>query len=391
LIIPRESDLTSINPTIVQGKERNSHRLWLESQMFEWRKHTDMTMHESDVQPLKMSELLELADEELRADWDNLVLKYTETAGGIKLRREIANLYQGVDPSQVVVFAGADEAIWLFFTAMLRPGDHIVVLWPAYEALYQLAILAGAEVTLVPLEPDGWRVDVEKIQKAFRHNTKFLVTNFPHNPTGATIDRSIYNTLIEICNEHNVSLIGDEVYHLLEHKPEYRLAPAVEAHDSGVSIGVISKAYALSGLRIGWIAVKEPTILQKIKDLNGLAVPCKPAPSEVLATIALREKDKILARSHRIIDDNLPLLDEFFESYSDHFKWVRPRGATVGFPELIGMNVEKFTEEYAKREHVMVWPGMVFNYPGNNFRISYGRTWMPEGLRRLKHFADNYL
>jgi len=132
-------------------------------------------------------------------------------------------------------------------------------------------------------------------------------------------------------------------------------------------------------------------MLQRLKDINGLATPCKPAPSELLATMALRAKDKVLTRSHRIIDQNLPLLDEFFDDYSDHFRWVRPKGATVGFPELIGMNVEKFTEEYAKKEHVMVWPGMVFNYPGNNFRISYGRTWIPEGLERLKHFADNYL
>jgi aspartate/methionine/tyrosine aminotransferase len=383
--------MSAIKPTGGKGRERLEHRLRLEEQMTEWKKHTDMTMHESDVQPMKMSEVIALADDELRSDWENLTLKYTETPGGIKLRTEVAKLYKGVDPSQVVIFAGADEAIWVFFTATLKPGDHIVVLWPAYEALYQLASLAGAEVSLVPLEPDGWSVDVDKVSKALRPNTRFLVTNFPHNPTGATIDKSTYKELIDLCHEKGVTFVGDEVYHLLEHKLEYRLPPAVDADEAAVSFGVMSKAYALSGLRIGWITIKEPKMLQKLKDLNGLATPCKPAPSEVLATIALRAKDKVLARSHKIIADNLPLLDEFFEDYSDHFRWVRPRGATVGFPELIGMNVEKFTEQYAKQEHVMVWPGMIFNYPGNNFRISYGRTWAPEGLRRLKHFADKNL
>jgi len=383
--------MSAIKPTGGKGRERLEHRLWLEERMAEWKKHTDMTMHESDVQPMKMSEVLTLADDELRDDWESLTLKYTETPGGIKLRTEVANLYRGVDPSQVVIFAGADEAIWVFFTATLKPGDHIIVLWPAYEALYQLASLAGAEVSLVPLESDGWRVDVDKVRKAFRPNTRFLVTNFPHNPTGATIDKSTYNALIDLCHEKGATFVGDEVYHLLEHKPEYRLPPAVDADETAVSFGVMSKAYALSGLRIGWITIKEPEMLKKLKDLNGLATPCKPAPSEVLATIALRAKDEVLTRSHKIIDDNLPLLDEFFEDYSDHFRWVRPKGATVGFPELIGMNVEKFTEEYAKQEHVIVWPGMVFNYPGNNFRISYGRTWVPEGLRRLKHFADKNL
>jgi len=383
--------MVSMKPTGGQSRERGAHRLWLENQLIEWRKFTDMTMHESDVQPLKMSELLEFADDELRSDWDGLVLKYTETQGGIKLRTEVAKLYKNIDPSQIVVFAGADEAIWLFFTANLSSDDHVVVLWPAYEALYQLAKLAGAKVTLVPLESKGWQVDIEKVRQAFRPNTKFLVTNFPHNPTGTTIDHGTYKALIELCQDCGASLIGDEVYYMLEHKSEYRLPPAVEAQESGVSIGVMSKAYALSGLRIGWIAVKEPSLLQKIQDLSSLAVPCKPAPSEILATIALRKKEKILARSHEIIDSNLPLLDEFFEDYSDHFQWIRPKGATVAFPELIGMNVEKFTEEYAKKEHVLVWPGMVFDYPGNNFRISYGRTWMPEGLSRLKHFVDNYI
>ena len=383
--------MSAIKPTGGSGRERLEHRLWLEEQMAEWKRHTNMTMHESDVQPMRMSEVLALADDELRSDWENLTLKYTETPGGTKLRTEVSKLYRGVDPSQVVIFAGADEAIWVFFTAMLKPGDHIIVLWPAYEALYQLASLAGAEVSLVPLEPSDWGVDLDKVRKAFRPNTKFLVTNFPHNPTGSTVDKKTYRALIDLCHEKGATFIGDEVYHLLEHKPEYRLPPAVDADETAVSFGVMSKAYALSGLRIGWITIKEPQMLQRLKDLNGLATPCKPAPSELLATIALRAKDKVLARSHKIIDENLPLMDEFFEDYGDHFRWVRPKGATVGFPELIGMNVEKFTEAYAKQEHVMVWPGMVFNYPGNNFRISYGRTWVPEGLRRLRHFADNNL
>ena len=383
--------MTTIMPTGRQGRDRLEHRLWLEQQMTGWKKLTNMTMHESDVQPMKMSEVLALADDELRSDWESLTLKYTETPGGIKLRTEVAKLYKGATPDHVTIFAGADEAIWVFFTAMLKPGDHVIVLWPAYEALYQLASLAGAEVTLVPMDANGWRVDVDAVTKAFRPNTRFLVTNFPHNPTGSTVDYPTYRALIDLCREKGATFIGDEVYHLLEHKPEYRLPPAVEMDDNAVSFGVMSKAYALSGLRIGWITVKEPGLLRRLDEMNGLATPCKPAPSELLATMALRAKDKVLARSHKIIDDNMPLMEEFFEDYGDYFKWVHPRGATVGFPELIGMNVEKFTEEYAKQEHVMVWPGMIFNYPGNNFRISYGRTWAPEGLRRLKHFADKNL
>jgi hypothetical protein len=98
--------MSEIKPTGGKGRERLEHRLWLEEQMLEWRKYTDMTMHESDVQPLKMSEVLALADDELRSDWENLTLKYTETPGGIKLRTEVSKLYKGVDPSQVVIFAG---------------------------------------------------------------------------------------------------------------------------------------------------------------------------------------------------------------------------------------------------------------------------------------------
>jgi aspartate/methionine/tyrosine aminotransferase len=116
-------------------------------------------------------------------------------------------------------------------------------------------------VSLVPLEPEGWLVDVNKVRKAFRPNTKFLVTNFPHNPTGSTIDKSSYKTLIELCHEKGVTLVGDEVYHLLEHKKEYCLPPAFDVDETAVSFGVMSKAYALSGLRIGWITIKEPKLL----------------------------------------------------------------------------------------------------------------------------------
>ncbi|MBA2297914.1 MAG: aminotransferase class I/II-fold pyridoxal phosphate-dependent enzyme [Actinobacteria bacterium] len=342
----------------------------------------------SDIEPYRLHELLELADPELRARWDRLSLAYTEPGGMPELREEIAGMYAGIEPDQVVTFAGADEAIFLALNATLRPGDHAVVTWPAYQSLHDVAYAAGADVTLLPLDPEGWELDIEELRRAVRPTTRVLIVNFPHNPTGALASRETLDAVAAIAAEVGAHLLSDEVHRHLEYDPADLLPAAAEYGGLAVSVGVMSKSFGLAGLRIGWLATKDRELLQRISIYKEYMSSSSSAPSELLALIALRARDTVLARSGRLLAENLALLDAFFTEWEDVFRWVRPRAGCVGFPRLDAeLPVEQLAVRLVEEESVLVLPGSIYNFPGNHFRLGFGRADLPVALAGLERFA----
>jgi aspartate/methionine/tyrosine aminotransferase len=139
----------------------------------------------SDLEGYPMAELLALADDETRGLWHDLRLGYTESSGHPLLRAAIAGLYETIDPDEVLVFSGAEEAIFCLLSVAVGAGDHVIVTWPGYQSLYEVARTAGADVSLHELhEADGWALDVDRIRAALRPTTRLVVVNAPHNPTG---------------------------------------------------------------------------------------------------------------------------------------------------------------------------------------------------------------
>jgi aspartate/methionine/tyrosine aminotransferase len=343
----------------------------------------------SDVEAYALRELLALADDETRALWEGLSLGYTETAGHPLLRAEIAALYPGLEADDVLVFAGAQEAIFAFAHAALGEDDHAVVVTPDYQSLHEVARAAGAEVSTVELEhDDGWALDLDDVRGALRPDTRAIVVNFPHNPTGAHIDRATLDGLVEIAEEAEAHLLSDEVYRWLEHAPAALLPGAAELSPRSLSLGVMSKTFALPGLRIGWLACRDRELLGRIAAIRDYTTICSSAPSEILALMALRRFDEVVARSRAIVDANLPLLDEFFAHWQGVFEWVRPRGAAIGFPRFLAdVAIDDFARALVDEEGVLLLPASVYGHPGNHFRIGFGRRSMPDALARLERFA----
>jgi aspartate/methionine/tyrosine aminotransferase len=343
----------------------------------------------SDVESYALRELLALADDETRALWEGLSLGYTETAGHPLLRAQIATLYPGLEAEDVLVFAGAQEAIFAFAQAALGGDDHAVVVTPAYQSLHEVARASGAQVSTVELEHDsGWALDLDEVRRALRSDTGAIVVNFPHNPTGAHIDRATLDGLVEIAEEAGAHLFSDEVYRWLEHAPAALLPGAADLSPRALSLGVMSKTFALPGLRIGWLACRDRGLLERIATIRDYTTICSSAPSEILALVALRRRNEVVARSRAIVDANLPLLDEFLARWEGVFEWVRPRGAAIGFPRLVAdVAIEDFARELVDEEGVLLLPGSVYGHPGNHFRIGFGRRNMPEALERLERFA----
>jgi len=343
----------------------------------------------SDVEALRLPELLALADPASRALWDDLGLGYTESAGHPLLRREIAGLYDRIAPEETLVFSGAEEAIFALLNVTLGAGDHAVVTWPAYQSLHEVARATGAAVTLLPLRAEeGWALDLATLRAAIRPNTRLIVANFPHNPTGALPDATTFAGLLDVARECGAWLLSDEVYRLLEYDPADRLPAAADRYERSISLGVMSKAFALAGLRIGWVATRDAELLRRLQAFKDYLTICNSAPSEVLALMALRAREAVLARSMGIIGRNLAEVDAFFARWPERFAWTRPRVGPIGFPQLLGGDsIDRFAADLAAAEGVMLLPGSVYDAPGEGFRLGFARHNLPAALARLDRFC----
>ena len=362
----------------------------LERYFARWEFAVEHLLCASDVQGVPMGDLLALADDETRDLWDRLTLGYTELTGHPLLRREIAGLYQGLEAEDVLVFAGAEEAIFCLMNVMAGPGDHVVATWPGYQSLFEVARAAGADVTLHELhETDGWGLDVDRLLASLTPATRLVVVNAPHNPTGMLPTTGEWATLTGALEARGIHLLADEVYRWLEFDDADRLPAGAEAFERGISLGVMSKSFAMAGLRIGWLATRDRELLARCAAMKDYTTICSSAPSEILALIGLRARDRILARSRGIVETGLGRLDGFFEDWADRFEWVRPRAGSVGFPRLTvpGLRIDDWAAGLVEAEGVLLLPGSQFGHPGNHFRIGFGRTDLPEALEGLERYA----
>ena len=356
----------------------------LERYFARWEFNVDHQLSASDVEPLRMRELLALADADARERWEALSLGYTESQGLPVLRAEIARLYRGFAADDVLVVAGAEEGIFLAMHAILDRGDEAVIVTPAYQSLVSIPRALGARVKTIPLPAaDGWRLDPGEVARAVTDKTRLIVINFPHNPTGAHIDEATQRRIVEIAEEAGATLFSDEVYHGLEHSAA-ELPPAAQLSPRAASLGVFSKTYALAGLRIGWVASKNAALLQRMARLKDYTTICSSAPSEVLALIAVRARAKLVERSRAIVADNLRRARDFMTRFARDVEWTIPRAGSTAFPRFTYRDAEEVSRVMATRDRVLLLPGTVFGEDASWFRLGLGRRDFPDALKALE-------
>src|SRR3989338_972876 len=341
----------------------------------------------SDCESFSIKELLELekcSERELK----KLRLSYTESQGSEALRREIAKLYENIKPEEVFVFSGAEEGIFIFMNVVARKGDGIIVQYPAYQSLYEIANSIGCKVTKWPMnEQNGWELDVNFLNGKIRPNTKAIVINCPHNPTGYLMSKDKFNHIINIAKSKDIAIFSDEVYRFLEYSKKDRLPAACDIYEKGVSLGVMSKAFGLAGLRIGWIATKDKVLLQRIAAFRDYTTICNSAPSEFLAILALRHKEQLIKRNLKIIKDNIRLLDRFFAKYCSLFEWSRPKAGTLAFLRIkAGKSAEEFCMDAQNKIGVLLLPSTKYDFGDEHFRIGFGKKDMPKALKKLEDY-----
>ncbi|QOX65223.1 aminotransferase class I/II-fold pyridoxal phosphate-dependent enzyme [Anoxybacterium hadale] len=342
---------------------------------------------QSDCESMELGQLLALepgAQEKLMKSW----LGYTEVQGNPELRSLVSALYQSIGEENVIMHTGAQEAIFDYMNVLLEKGDHVISMFPVYQSLYEVAHAEGCEVSRWELKAgeQGWAIDFDELEALIRPNTKLIAVNTPNNPTGYTFGEDEMKQLCSIAEKHGIYLFSDEVYRGLELDGNTRPC-AADLYDKAASLGVMSKAYGLSGLRIGWVATKDTDMISKMKKFKHYMSICNSAPSEILSIIALNHGDKILQKNKSIIKENLTLADCFFEKYDSLFKNYRPISGPIAFHKMeIDRPIEDFCEDLVRKSGVLLLPANIYSYPGSFFRMGYGRKSFSESLNRFEQY-----
>ncbi len=364
----------------------------LETYLGKWEFACRYHMTASDMQTLSLKELLSLATLEDRTAFENLPLHYIEPTGTPDFRAAVAAAYRDVKPEDILAFAGAEEGIFCAMHALLDKDDHAIVVTPNYQSSEELpkSLCATTGLALDPAR--NWNLDLDQMKAAVRPNTKLIAVDFPHNPTGKVIDQTTFDGLVALCRQRGMWLFSDEVYRGLERPAEIRLPSAVEVYERGLTLGVMSKAYGLPGLRVGWIASKDHNLLSKMERVKHYLSICNAGPSEHLAVIALKASDKIIQRNRDLIDRNLIAVDAFFGEFPHLFDWRHADGGCIAYPRYLGKDgVEAFCRRLAEEAGIIILLASLYAStltvtPNDRFRIGFGRNYVPEGLAAMRAF-----
>jgi aspartate/methionine/tyrosine aminotransferase len=374
---------------IFQKKIMNLPPFKLERYFAQYEFSTEYLLCSSDCEAMSIADLLTL-EEGAAEKFQNVWLGYTESQGSQALREEVCSLYETIQPEEVLVHTGAEEAIFLFMFTAFQPGDHVIVHWPCYQSLAELARRAGCDVALwVAREEHDWALDLDELYRLLQPNTKAVIINTPHNPTGYLMSHSDYDAVHRFVRENDLLLFSDEVYRESEYEPATRLPAGCDQGDHAVSLGVTSKSYGLAGLRIGWVATKNKRVYDKMVALKDYTTICNSAPSEFLAEVAMRNRQTLVQRNLEIIKYNLHVMDDFFSRHADLFAWVHPRAGSMAFPRYLAGDVESFCDKVVREAGVLLLPGSIYDDTGNHFRLGLGRKNLPQAVARLEEFLKS--
>ncbi len=353
-----------------------------------WEFSAELMLSSSDCESRPVAELLAL-EPDAAERLHSLRLGYTEVAGSAELRAAAAATYERAAPDDVLTLAAAEEGIFIAYHALLSPGEHAVVEAPSYGSAVSLARSTGAEVTLWQRRhEDGWSYDLDALEELLRADTRFVYVNSPHNPTGSQMTAAEQQRLVEMVAERGAVLFSDEVYRGLEHDDADRLPAASDLYERALSLNSVSKSYGLPGLRTGWLACRDPGLLERLRELKLYTTICSSAPSELLAAVALRHSERLIGEARALVLENLPLLSGFLARHEELLEWVAPRAGPIGFPRVRDdRDVRSWCERTAAEAGVLLLPGYVYDEP-RHVRVGYGRAGLREAIARLEtHLA----
>jgi len=351
--------------------------------------NTPHLLSSSDCETMPVRELLDLAGLGLDG-LGGLRLGYTESQGNPDLRTAVAAGYDQVSAEQVVVLTSPVEGIYLVMRTLLEPGDEVIVLTPAYDALKNMAEHVAGQVRTWELAPaaDGWQLDFEALERLVTEQAKLVVVNFPQNPTGYLPTRDELEALVDLCARRGIWLFCDEMYRGLEFGEASTLPSAADLYERAIVLAGLSKTHGLPGLRAGWLLIRDEPIRQALLNWKFYTTICPAGPTEFLALVALVAGEAIVARNKSLIRDNLALAEPFFQRWSELFTWRRPQAGSVAFAGLDVPSATDYCHNLAQTAGVLLLPGSCMGYEDRYVRFGFGRKGFGTALAHYEAYLE---
>ena len=335
-----------------------------------------------------LNEILSLAGEEERQRFLNHELGYSRPSGAEGLRAAIADMH-GVSVDAVQVVTGASEALLILMWLAAEPGANVVLPQPGYPPFSALPESLGIEIRHYSVRKENnFRLDLDEIKQLVDRNTKLVLVNSPHNPTGATIGDAELDDLHEFTASRGIQLVSDEVYHPIYHgqptRSASRLPHATVIHD-------FSKAFPLSGVRTGWMIEHDAERRARYWNARTIFSISNNTAGERLAEIAMRHRDIVLGKTQENATRNLRQLATFMSEHRETFGWIAPRGGMTAFPWLVsGENSRAFCRAAAE-QGILLAPGDCWGAPAH-FRLGFAAMTnkFPAALERLGEFVKSW-
>ncbi|KAF1913747.1 pyridoxal phosphate-dependent transferase [Ampelomyces quisqualis] len=304
-------------------------------------------------------------------------LTYGAIRGSADLRSNLARLYSAkvatpLPPDNILTTPGAIQANYLTTYALVGAGDHVICHYPTYQSLYEVPKQMGAEVDLWKATPENeWTPAIEGLEALIKPNTKLIIINNPNNPTGAVLNKSFLQKVVDLASEKNIILLADEVYRPIFHSispldKEFPPSLLSMGYKNVIVTGSMSKAYSLAGIRIGWIASRNPEIIETIASARHYTTISVSHLDEQVAAFALSPATVhgLLARNIQLAKTNMALLEKFALKNEDECEWVKPVAGTTAFIKFHreGKPVDSvdFCKKLLEKTGVMFTPGTCF-------------------------------
>lgn len=353
--------------------------------------NTPYQLCNSDCETVSVEELLDMAGIPL-SELGQLKMGYTETQGDPLLREAIAALYSTVSSDSVVVLGTPIEGIYLTARTLLDPGDEVIVLTPAYDALINMfehiVGLANVKKWAFTANGDRWQLHLDHLRGLITPKTRLLVVNFPHNPTGHLPSQAQLDELLALVEEHNLRLFADEMFFGLIHSGTPATESIADQSQRAVVLSGLSKTYGLPGLRTGWLIIQDEVLRNAFINWKFYTSICPPAPSEFLAKAALKVHEQLRSRSNTTVAHNLELVSAFFDRWPDLFVWRRPLAGCTALVQVNVPSVTALSKRLAEEAGILIHPGTTLGSDDQHMRIGLGRAAFGVALEKFEAFLN---
>ena len=362
----------------------------VEEWMNAWEVGAKYNIAETCVDSISMNELFELTGEDKTEFLNRLCarrLSYGDIEGLPEFRKGVCGLYKTLNIENIVPTHGASGANHHVFYSLISPGDRVVSIMPTYQQLYSIPESYGADVQILHLSKENnYLPDLEKLRRLVTPETKMICINNPNNPTGALMSEQLLREIVEIARSADAWILCDEVYRHLSQEDGW-CPSIVDLYEKGISVSSMSKVFSLAGLRLGWIATHDMSVVKSClshRDYN--LVSCG-VFDEMLAAAALKHRDKLLERSRKIVRENLQILDDWVSS-EPHVSYVKPKAGTTALVYYdLDIPSYEFCEEMYKKTGAFVTPGDCFEVPHSmGIGYAYGKQDLIDGLKAISEY-----